>query len=119
MPFTGGFLAKFYVIGAAVQAGFDGLAVVAMLAAVVFAVPRPAGHRHDVLRRSRGGGCRQRGAGGVRRPGGANPRRRLSVALGLALVGTLLLGIVPGPATRVAEDATAELVLPAGGPEGP
>ena len=33
------------------------------------------------------------------------------VALGIALVATLALGIVPGPATAVANDATAELVI--------
>ncbi len=37
VPFTSGFLAKFYVIGAAVESGSYALAVVAMLAAVVAA----------------------------------------------------------------------------------
>ena len=35
--------------------------------------------------------------------------RAAGLALALALVGTLALGIVPGPATDVARDATAEL----------
>ena len=37
VPFTSGFFAKFYVIGAAVDARSFGLAIVAMLAAVVAA----------------------------------------------------------------------------------
>jgi hypothetical protein len=32
----------------------------------------------------------------------------------LALVGVLVLGIIPGPATQLADDATAELVAPEG-----
>jgi len=112
VPFTGGFLAKFYVIGAAVRAGFYWLAVVAMLAAVVsaflylriivtmyFAAPEGAAADSEETAEFAGPA--------VRIPAAA------SVALGVALVGTLLLGIVPGPATRVAQDATAELVAPA------
>jgi len=36
----------------------------------------------------------------------------VSLALGIALAGTLLLGIVPDPVTHAANEATAELVAP-------
>jgi NADH-quinone oxidoreductase subunit N len=113
VPLTGGFLAKFYVIGAAVDAGKYPLAVVAMLAAVVaaflylriivtmyFAAPQDAPEGSEEVAHLAGPP--------VRVP------RLAGVALAIALVGTLALGVVPGPATRVAQDATAELVLPGG-----
>jgi NADH-quinone oxidoreductase subunit N len=111
VPLTAGFLAKFYVIGAAVEAGRYPLAVVAMLAAVVSAFvylrvivamyfEGPEGAPEGSEETAELSGPR------VRIPAAA------SVALGLALVGVLVLGIVPGPATQLADDATAELVAP-------
>jgi len=118
VPLTGGFLAKFYVIGAVVDEGMYPLAVVAMLAAVVatflylriivamyFAAPEGAEEGSEEVAEMTGPRVRIPAAAGV--------------ALGIALVGTLLLGIVPGPATRVAKDATAELVATASGPTSP
>ena len=113
VPLTAGFLAKFYVIGAAVEAGRYPLAVVAMLAAVVsaFAYLRvvvtmyfeaPEGAPEGSEQTAEMTGPR------VRIPAAA------TVALGLALAGVLVLGIVPGPATQLARDATAELVTPGG-----
>ena len=99
VPFTAGFLAKFYVVTAAVDSGDTALAVVAMLAAVIaaflylriiVAMYFEEGEAVD--------------APPVRVPAAA------AVALGVALVGTLVLGIVPGPLTRVANDAVAQLV---------
>ena len=99
VPFTAGCLAKFYVITAAVDAGDTALAVIAMLAAVVAAFLYlriiVAMYFEDDPAVD---------AAPVRVPAAA------SVALGVALVGTLLLGIVPGPLTHVATDAVAQLV---------
>ncbi len=110
IPLTGGFLAKFYVIGAVVEAGFYPLAVIAMLSAVIgaflylriivamyFAGPEGAAEDSGEPATMAGPAVRIPVAAGL--------------ALTLALVGTLGLGIVPGPATRVAQDATAELVV--------
>ncbi|MCP4435384.1 MAG: NADH-quinone oxidoreductase subunit N [Actinomycetia bacterium] len=109
VPLTGGFLAKFYVIGAVAEQGAWALAVIAMLSAVIgaflylrvivamyFAAPQGAAEDSEEVAEFEG------------------PKVRIPVAAGfalaIALVGTLALGIVPGPATRVANDATAELV---------
>jgi len=50
-------------------------------------------------------------------PALAGPRVRIpagaGIAITLAVVGTLWLGIVPGPITRVANDAVAQLVAAA------
>ena len=108
IPFTGGFLGKFYVIGAVVDEGYYPLAVIAMLSAVVGAylylrivVAMYFGEAAEA-----DAGPEDAGLAGppVRIPAAA------SLALALALVATLALGIVPGPATRVAQDATAEIV---------
>lgn len=108
LPLTGGFLAKFYVIGAVVEEGFYALAVIAMLSAVIaaflylriivamyFAGPEGAAEDSEEPAEFAGPPVRIPVAAGF--------------ALALALVGTLALGIVPGPATDVARDATAEL----------
>jgi NADH-quinone oxidoreductase subunit N len=98
VPFTSGFLAKFYVIGAAVDADSYALAILAMLAAAVSAyiylriivtmymaadeeAEAPAGRER------------------VRVPALA----RLS--LGVALVVTVLFGLLPGPAIDWADHA--------------
>ncbi len=99
VPFTAGFLAKFYVINAAVDAGNTTLAVVAMLAAVIAAFLYL---RIIVAMYFEGDASPD--ALPIRLPAAA------SVALGIALVGTLFLGLVPGPLTQVANDAVAQLV---------
>jgi NADH-quinone oxidoreductase subunit N len=104
VPLTAGFLAKFYVIAAALESDFSGAAVIcviAMLTAVVsaFMYLRLVGTMYF--------GDAEDGAPAgpvVRIPAAAG------VALGLALAGVLVLGIVPGPITQVANDAVAQLV---------
>ncbi len=101
VPFTAGFLSKFYVINSVVAEGQYALAVIAMVSAVVAAFlylrvvvamyfsEDPAAE----LMESR-----------IKVPVGA------SIALVIAVVGTLWLGIVPGTVTNVANDAVAQLV---------
>lgn len=105
VPFTGGFLAKFYVINAAVAESQYVLAVIAMVSAVIgaFLYLRIIvamyfdGNEYD--------GDRAEMAGPpVRLPVGA------AIALGVAVLGTLWLGILPDAATDVAGDAVAQLV---------
>jgi NADH-quinone oxidoreductase subunit N len=88
VPFTSGFLAKFYVIGAAVQSRSYALAVIAMLAAVIAAffylrvivVMYMAGDEE---------GAGAAAAPALRVPAGAG------VALGLSLGFTVLVGFLP------------------------
>lgn len=102
VPLTVGFLAKFYVIEAALQSDFAGagvLSVIAMLTAVIsafmylrivasmyFADPVDAD------------------APVIRIPASAG------IALALAVIGVLFLGIIPGPLSDLVGDATAQLV---------
>ena len=108
IPLTGGFLAKFYVVGAVVDQGQYALAVIAMVSAVIaaylylkiiismyFAAPEGAAEVQADVDEFAGPP--------VRIPAAA------AVALAIALVGTVALGIVPGPATGLTNDATAEL----------
>ncbi|MCZ7628213.1 MAG: hypothetical protein M5U19_03590 [Microthrixaceae bacterium] len=96
------------MIGAVVEEGFYALAVIAMLSAVIaaflylrvivamyFAGPQGAGEDSEEQADFAGPAVRIPAAAGI--------------ALALALVGTVALGVVPGPATDVARDATAEL----------
>jgi NADH-quinone oxidoreductase subunit N len=101
VPLTSGFLAKFYVIGAAVSAHSYALAIIAMLGAVVslffylrvivmMYMTAPEGDTGEVTA----------------------PRRRLPVPLGItaalavALAFTIAIGVVPGPVSDFARDAT-------------
>ncbi len=108
IPLTGGFLAKFYVVGAVVEGGYYALAVIAMVSAVIsaylylkiimsmyFSAPEGAAEVVAEVDEFAGPPIRIPAAAGV--------------ALAIAVVGTLVLGIVPGPATQVTNDATAEL----------
>ncbi|MFM7065176.1 MAG: proton-conducting transporter membrane subunit, partial [Actinomycetes bacterium] len=99
VPLTAGFLSKFYVIRSAIDSGDTWLGVVAMLAAVVAAFLYL---RVIVAMYFEG------------EPGDEVAPVRLpaavSLALGIALAGTLLLGIVPDPVTHAANEAVAELV---------
>lgn len=105
VPFTGGFLAKFYVINAAVDQGQYVLAVIAMVSAVIgaFLYLRIIvamyfdGNEYD-------GEPAVMAGPRVNMPTGA------AIALGLAVLGTLWLGILPDAATDVAGEAVAQLV---------
>jgi NADH-quinone oxidoreductase subunit N len=102
VPFTSGFLAKFYVIGAAVDADSYALAILAMLAAAVSAYL----YLRIVVAMYMTGD----------EEGEAVPGPRIRVpalarlSLGVALLVTILFGLVPGPAIDWADHATAEHV---------
>jgi NADH-quinone oxidoreductase subunit N len=102
VPLTVGFLAKFYVIEAALEsqfAGADVLAIIAMLTAVIsaFMYLRIVASMYfsDPV---------DADAPAIRIPASAG------IALGLAVLGVLVLGVVPGPLSDVVGDATAQLV---------
>lgn len=96
IPFTTGFLAKFYVIAAAVEAESYALALIGMLAAVVaaFFYLRVTVFMYSAA------------------PDGAEPAPRLAVptgvgiALGLTLAFTVVFGVLPSPILRFAQQAT-------------
>lgn len=105
VPFTAGFLAKFYVINAVVAEGNYVLAVVAMVSAVVAAflylrIVVAMYFDGNVY----GGESAALAGPPVRVPAAAG------VALFVAVAGTLWLGILPGTITGVASDAVAQLV---------
>jgi NADH-quinone oxidoreductase subunit N len=100
VPLTSGFLAKFYVIGAAVEANSYALAIIGMLGAVVsfffylrvivvMYMTAPEGEEE-----------------------GLAPRRRLPVPIGVsaavivALAFTIAIGVIPDPVSDFARDAT-------------
>lgn len=97
VPFTTGFVAKFEVIGAAVDARSFWLAVVAMVSAVVSAFL----YLRIVLSMYLGG------ADDEREPVRVHPTAALAV--GVALVLTIGFGIVPGPIDTLAGDALLAL----------
>ena len=105
VPFTGGFLAKFYVINAVAAEGQWVLAVIAMVSAVVAAylylrivvAMYFAGNDEGAEPATLAGPA-------VRIPAGAG------LALAIAVAGTLWLGILPDQITSIARDATAQLV---------
>ena len=101
VPFTAGFLSKFYVINSVVDEGQYALAVIAMVSAVVAAFLYL---RIVVAMYFAGDDGAELAGPKVRVPAGA------AIALGVAVIGTLWLGIVPGTVTRVANDAVAQLV---------
>jgi len=104
VPFTGGFLAKFYVINAAVAGDDHVLGLIAMVSAVIAAYLYL---RIVVAMYFDGGGDDTTAApvaGRLRIPAPAG------VALGVAVVGVLWMGILPGVATDLANDAVAQLV---------
>jgi len=98
VPLTAGFLAKFYVLAAAVESGYTWLAVLAMLTAVVSAFM----YLRIVVTMY------------FAEPEGEPRRPRIPAAAGLAMglcvVGVLVIGIVPGPLSDVANDAVSQLV---------
>ncbi len=95
IPLTAGFVGKLYLFGAAVQAGWVWLAIVAVLNSVVSVfyylhVVVVMYMREPAL------------PGGVERPGWL-----LGLALGLCVAGVLVLGLVPGPVLSWARQALA------------
>jgi NADH-quinone oxidoreductase subunit N len=101
VPLTVGFLAKLYVVTAAVESGFDWVAVVAMLTAVVsaFMYLRIVATMYF--------GEAPEGASAPRVPPAT------ALALTLSVLGVVLLGVVPGPVSSWANDAVAQLVVAA------
>lgn len=104
-PLTSGFLAKFYVISAIVDAGSFWLGLVAMLTAVISAFL----YLRIILSMYAGDDDEAAGDEPL-------PVRRIQVpvatkvTIGLALVATIAIGVVPDPLTRAARDATPDLV---------
>lgn len=98
VPFTTGFVAKFEVIGAAVDARSFWLAVVAMISAVVSAFL----YLRIVLSMYLG-----TAADDDREPIAVHPTA--AVAVGVALVLTIGFGLVPGPIDSLANDAILAL----------
>ena len=100
VPFTSGFFAKFYVIAAAAEAHSYGLALVAMLSAVV------AAFLYLRVTVSMYMADDEAGADGppLRVPWAAG------VALAVALVFTVVVGVLPDPVVDAARDAVPALV---------
>jgi NADH-quinone oxidoreductase subunit N len=98
VPLTGGFIAKFDVIAAAVDAKSYALATIAMLSAVIAAflylriVLAMYTTDHD--------------AAPVARDPALAPPRALAVALAIAVIVTVATGVLPGPALDLARHAT-------------
>jgi NADH-quinone oxidoreductase subunit N len=103
VPLTSGFLAKFYVISAAVEEGAYVLGVIAMVSAVIAAFLYlrvvVAMYMSD---EEAEGAADARGAIAV--PAGAG------ITLAAALVFTLVVGIVPNPVVNFARDAVPALL---------
>ena len=132
VPLTVGFLSKFYVIEAALQSDFTGaglLCVIAMLTAVISAfmylrivasmyfadpVGADSGSGAATGAASGAGSATSAGSGaGAATGAGASPIRipfSAGLALGLAVAGVVLLGVIPGPLSDLVGDATAQLV---------
>lgn len=100
VPFTSGFLAKFYVIGAAVDARSFWLGLVAMLSSVISAYA----YLKVVL--AMYGEEPDEGAPTYKVPVGAR------IALVLAVAATLGFGLAPAPLTDAARTAVSSLVDP-------
>jgi NADH-quinone oxidoreductase subunit N len=106
VPLTVGFLAKFYVIAAAVQARSFPLAIVAMVSAVIaaFLYLRVIVSMYVFAPSEDGEDAAVAPAPRMSVPAGA------TIALGLAFAFTVVFGIIPGPMTNLAHDATPHLV---------
>jgi NADH-quinone oxidoreductase subunit N len=99
IPPTLGFVGKFYLFAAAIQAGYIGLAVVGVVTSAIslyyyFSVVM-AMYMQDPPKEH-----------------GLSPSPTISVALFLMAVGTLVLGIYPGPAIEAARAAVLLLAVP-------
>ncbi len=100
VPLTSGFVAKFEIIGAAVEARSFWLAVAAMVTAVVSAFL----YLRIVLSMYLGESSADSGPAGRIHPAA-------TLALGIALVVTIGFGVVPGPLDELARDAVPRLVV--------
>jgi NADH-quinone oxidoreductase subunit N len=98
VPFTSGFVAKFWVIGAAVDARSFWLGLVAMLSAVISAYV----YLRIVL--AMYGDTAEEDAPRLRVPAGAR------IALVASVIATIGLGIVPGPLTDAAGTASTATI---------
>ncbi len=96
VPLTGGFIAKFSVIAAAVDAKSYALATIAMLSAVIAAFL----YLRIVLAM-----YTSDDAAPAKDPA-LRPSRAIAVALGISVVITVATGILPGPALDLARHAT-------------
>ena len=101
VPLTSGFFAKFYVISAAVDAGSTGLAVVAMLAAVIAAFLYL---RIIVAMYMGDDDATEEVSSGIAVPFGAG------LALALCVAVTIGVGVWPGAISQWAQDAIPVLV---------
>jgi len=124
VPLTVGFLSKFYVISAALQSDFPGaevLSLIAMFSAVISAFMYLRIVATMYFPDAIGSGSGASTAAGSSSSGstatagaGSGPAIRIPVtagiALGLAVAGVLVLGIIPGPLSDFVGDATAQLV---------
>lgn len=114
-PFTGGFLAKLGVVSAAVDTHDYGLALIAMVTAVISAFL----YLRIIVSMYFVGG--DHGEESVGSSGDADSRPPMRIAagaaitVGVAVVATLVLGIVPGMFSDMARHATATLVTPESG----
>lgn len=108
-PFTAGFVAKFGVIQAAADQSQWALASVAMLTAVISTFMYL---RIVVAMYFEGSG--DHGEAAVFDGPAVVIPRSAAVALGIALIGTIGLGLFPGPAADLTRDALPELVAPQG-----
>jgi NADH-quinone oxidoreductase subunit N len=100
VPFTGGFLAKLGVLKAAADTHDWSLAIIAMLTAVVSAFLYLRIVVAMYFAEPEGDGAGRR----LLVPTGAR------IALAVAVIGTIGLGVVPGPFTHLANDAKPVLV---------
>jgi NADH-quinone oxidoreductase subunit N len=98
VPLTGGFIAKFNVIAAAVDAKSYALALIAMLSAVIAAFL----YLRIVLSMYTTG----EGDEPIARDPALAPSRAMSVALAVAVIVVVATGIIPGPALDLARHAT-------------
>jgi len=101
VPLTSGFFAKFYVITAAVDAGSTGLAIVAMLAAVIAAFLYL---RIIVAMYMGDDDAAEKAPSGIAVPFGAG------LALALCVLVTIGVGVWPGAISHWAQDAIPVLV---------
>lgn len=109
-PFTAGFVAKFGVIQAAAERSHWALAVIAMVSATIsgFLYLRIIASMYFV-----GGGAHGDEPAEFAGPAVAVPKGA-AVALALALVGTIVLGVVPSSIETLTDDAIPEFVIPDG-----
>jgi NADH-quinone oxidoreductase subunit N len=100
IPPASGFFAKLFLFGAALQAGWTWLVVLGVVNSVVSAY-----YYLGVVKAAFLGTAREEAVG---RPG----FQGIALAMGLAAAGTLVIGVLPGPAFTAATAAAAALFRP-------